>query len=69
MCFEPIEETTFHSLLFKDAKICHKCFLKFKPKINKFMVDDVKGLYLYNYDEQIQNVLYQFKGCFDYELA
>ena len=69
MCFEPIEETTFHSLLFKDAKICHKCFLKFKPQINKFNIGNVKGLYLYNYDEQVQNTLYQFKGCFDYELA
>ena len=56
-------------MLFKDAKICHKCFLKFKPQINKFNIGKVKGLYLYNYDEQVQNTLYQFKGCFDYELA
>ena len=69
MCFEPIEETTFHSLFFKDAKICHKCFEKFKPKINHFKIGEIDGLYLYNYDEEVQNKLYQFKGCFDVELG
>ena len=50
-------------------KICHRCFLKFKPIYQDFIVDDIKALTIYSYDEQIQNMLYQFKGCFDYELA
>lgn len=50
-------------------KICHRCFLKFKPKLTKFYIGNILGYYIYNYDEQIQNVLYQFKGCFDYELS
>ena len=68
LCFEQIEDTSIHSILFKDAKICHKCYLKFKPKMKKFMIGNILGYYIYDYDEQIQNVLYQFKGCFDYEL-
>ena len=48
--------------------ICHRCYLKFKPKLKSFLVDDIRGFYIYDYDEQIQNALYQFKGCFDYEL-
>ena len=43
--------------------------MKFKPKLNKFMIDDISGYYIYDYDEEVQKNLYQFKGCFDYELA
>ena len=49
--------------------ICHRCFLKFKPKLIRFKIGNIDGYYVYNYDERVQNVLYQFKGCFDYELA
>ena len=69
ICFKPIEETSIHSLLYKDAKICHHCFLNFKPKLNSLKIGDIDGFYIYNYDEEIQKNLYQFKGCFDYELA
>ena len=33
------------------------------------MIGDIKGLYIYNYDEEVQSKLYQFKGCFDVELG
>ena len=33
------------------------------------MIGKVKGFYVYDYDDEVQNKLYQFKGCFDYELA
>lgn len=49
--------------------VCHRCFLKFKPKSQPFMIDLTKGYYIYNYDEEVQKHLYQFKGCFDIELA
>ena len=69
ICFKPIEEGSLHSLLYKDAKICHRCFLNFKPKLTKFKIGEIDGFYIYNYDEEVQKNLYQFKGCFDYELA
>ena len=50
-------------------KICHKCFLKFKPKLTPFIINNIHGYYIYNYDEEVQKNLYQFKGCFDIELA
>ena len=68
ICFEPIEEDSFHSLFYKEDCICYKCFSKFKPKLKHFKIDNVDGYYIYNYDEEVQNHLYQFKGCFDYEL-
>lgn len=40
----------------------------FKPKFTKFKVKGYEALAIYDYDETIKNYLYQFKGCFDYEL-
>ena len=68
ICFKPIEQNTFNSLFFKNAKICHDCLLKFGPVLNTFYVDDVKCFHLYFYNEKVQELLYQFKGCNDYEL-
>lgn len=69
MCFEPIEDNSFHSILFKDTSLCHKCFLKFKPKLKRFKIDKIDAYYLYDYDDEIKKDLYQLKGCFDIELA
>ena len=69
ICFEEIEEDSLHSLLFKDAKICHKCYLKFKPKFTRFKIGEIDGYHIYDYDEEVQNELYKLKGCNDYELA
>ena len=37
--------------------------------MKRFAVDNILGYFIYDYDEQIQNTLYQFKGCYDFELA
>lgn len=68
ICFKPIEQNTFHSLLCKHATICHECLLKFGPVLKTFKVDDVECFHIYFYNEKVQELLYQFKGCFDYEL-
>ncbi len=68
ICFKPIEQNTFHSLLCKHATICHECLLKFSPVLNTFKVDDVECFHIYFYNEKVQELLYQFKGCYDYEL-
>lgn len=68
ICFNPIEQNTFHSLVFKHPTICHDCLLKLGPVLNTFEIDGVKCIHLYFYNEKIQELLYQFKGCYDYEL-
>ena len=68
ICFKPIEQSTFHSLLFKEPTICHNCLLEFGPELKTFFVDGVECFHLYFYNEKIQEILYQFKGCKDYEL-
>ena len=39
-----------------------------RAKFIKFDIDGIKALSIYDYDEKIQSLLYQFKGCFDIEL-
>ena len=68
ICFRPIEQNSFHSLIFKHPTICHDCLLKFGPVLNKFKIDDIECFHLYFYNEKVQEILYQFKGCKDYEL-
>ena len=69
ICFENIEDSSLHSLLSDNTCICHKCFNKFQPKFHKFKVDGYKALALFDYDDEVKEKLYQFKGCFDYELG
>ena len=68
ICFNKIEETTMHGLLSKNPTICHKCFLSLKPELLHFKFEGISCLALYYYNEKIQELLYQFKGCKDYEL-
>ena len=39
-----------------------------QPVLRTFFVDNVECFHLYFYTEKIQEILYQFKGCKDYEL-
>lgn len=56
----------FHIL--SDYRICMKCYREITPAFIKFKVGDYKALAIYEYDERIKKLLYQFKGCFDIEI-
>ena len=68
MCFENMPENSLHFLAY-ETHICNRCFSKFKPILQRFSVQKVDILYLYNYDEVVKENLYKLKGCFDIELA
>ena len=68
ICFNPIEQNTFHSLLVRNPSICHDCLLKFEPVLETFKIDGIECFHLYFYNQKVQEILYQFKGCKDYEL-
>lgn len=53
----------------KNVDVCRKCYEEIRPKFLKFEVMGCKGLSIYDYDDKIQALLYQLKGCFDIELA
>ena len=68
ICFKDIEQNSFHYLLTQNPTICHDCFLSFGPVLKTFKVEKVKCYFLYYYNEKVQEILYRFKGCKDYEL-
>lgn len=69
ICFKEISKDTLYSLLHYDVDVCNNCFQEIKPVFKHFEVNGYDALTIYNYDEKIQSLLYQFKGCFDIELV
>ena len=51
-----------------DMCICPKCQDELDPKFVSFKVDGYKALAVYEYTPFIKNLIYLYKGCFDYEL-
>lgn len=48
--------------------LCSSCKRRLKPVFKKFKIDNIKGLTIYEYDEDLKTLIFQFKGCGDYEL-
>jgi ComF family protein len=48
--------------------ICFNCFNELLPVFLKFELDGVKCLNLYDYNDGMKTLIYNFKGCYDYEL-
>ena len=68
MCFRPIEQSLF-SFFILQSYLCKSCFDRFNPKLEQFDIDGFSGFYIYPYDQTVQELLYQFKGCYDIELS
>ena len=68
ICFKEIKPNDLHSFCCKKQIICADCMSKLKPSFRSFSINNIKGLAIYDYDENIEGLLYQFKGCFDIEL-
>lgn len=68
ICFNEISDYSLYSLCHKNNIICENCFSKFEPKFINFKLDGCKGLSIYEYDQNIKELLFKFKGCFDIEL-
>ena len=68
ICFKEIEDNSLFNLTHLRADVCNHCFQEIKMHFFKFEVLGYNAISIYRYDEKIQALLYQFKGCFDYEL-
>ena len=68
-CFKPFKTDSFYELLNGDSLMCKSCQEQFNPRFINFEIEGVKGLSIYEYDDNIKNLLYLFKGCYDVELA
>ena len=68
ICFKEIGDNSLFNLTHKDADVCERCFQEIKMHFFKFQVLGYNAISIYRYDGKVQSLLYQFKGCFDYEL-
>ena len=48
--------------------LCNKCFNKFNMILEKNKINGIKSFSIYSYDGLIKELIYQFKGLYDYEL-
>ena len=68
ICFEPILDVSFYSLINRKNILCETCFSSFNAKFIHFNIDSIKGLSIYEYDSTIKDLIFKFKGCYDIEL-
>lgn len=69
LCFHEFNDSSLLQLLLDKFYVCKKCLKEIEAKFVNFDVDGYKALSIYDYDDKIQALLYQFKGCFDIEIA
>ena len=62
ICFNAVEESINHNL------VCCKCLEKFVVIEKNFYYKSVEILIIYAYDDFFKNLLYRYKGCYDYFL-
>ena len=68
ICFKDIRDYSLFNLTHNHNILCEDCFSKFKAKFIPFSITNIKGLAIYEYDQTIKELIYKFKGCYDYEL-
>ena len=68
ICFKDIKDNSINSFLGRKYSLCPKCYEKLEPKFVNFKVDGIQGVAIYEYNEDLKGLIYQFKGCYDYEL-
>ena len=68
ICFKKVNITDFCRLFNGKIPICQACQTEMEPLFIKFHVDNHKATSLYNYNPFIRKLIYQYKGCYDYEL-
>lgn len=68
ICFKEIKIDDICSILDKDLCICNKCQNELEPIFIHFNIDEYKATAIYHYTPFVKNLIYTYKGCFDYEL-
>lgn len=68
VCARDIKDETIGSLINNTNIICSRCFKELKPCLKTFKVNGYKATSCYEYTERAKDLVYKFKGCFDYEL-
>lgn len=69
VCFRENPTNSLASLINEDTCLCHKCFLEMGPQIMRYKLGPYHATSCYYYNDKLKDMIYQFKGCFDIELA
>lgn len=67
VCFSEIKTEGINSFFRKDT-ICQKCYNGFDVLFKIEKIENIDVLFVYQYNEVTKKLIYQFKGCYDYEL-
>lgn len=68
ICFKPISSYSLRNIIYKNIELCDDCFNRFDVQFIHYKIDRVKALSIYTYNDEFRTILYQFKGCYDYEI-
>ena len=68
VCLKPFESDSIGTLVFGAKTVCFSCFRSFLPRFWKWKEGRIPCLSIYEYGQGFRSLLFQFKGCFDYEL-
>ncbi|MCH4278267.1 MAG: hypothetical protein LKF89_05110 [Bacilli bacterium] len=68
MCFKEIRSVSLSRFLHNDIPLCEKCLASLEPKMMVQKIEGFELTSLYEYNEAVRSLLFQFKGCFDIEL-
>lgn len=52
-----------------EVPLCGDCLREMAPEMREWQADSFSARSLYLYNEKIRSLLFQYKGCFDIELA
>ncbi len=70
ICFKSLfHELSFEYLKLNSLMICHACFSQFEIADLTIIHLNTKIWVLYYYNDFLKNLIYQYKGCYDIELA
>ena len=68
ICLKEIKITDFCRFFDCNIAICQSCQLQLAPKFISFDVYGYKALSIYEYSDFLKNIIYLYKGCYDYEM-
>lgn len=68
VCFTPIKGYSPSSLVMADVPICSSCLRKLHPNVQVTYKKGIRFTSVYEYGNEIRDLLFLFKACGDYEL-
>ena len=69
VCFKSFTAPSWRTLFGEEVPLCEDCLREMNPQMRYWKVEGIEVCSLYFYNGKVRDLLYQFKGCGDIELA